>query len=224
MTGWSKWLRSHLIPFKQNRFLQIIIAVFAVFWIIMAIKPSDWKIWAVENALLIASVIVLAIVYRKFPQSNLSYLLIAFFLAMHAYASHYTYQNTPVDEWLKQVFQINRGFYDRIVHFAFGLLLSFPVREAVQYFLKLRGKWPSYIVTFSFITAASGLFELLEMWAAYLFNREMAAQYIGLEGDPFDAQKDMTMSLFGALLAIAIFLVLRKRLDRRSDGMGKNSD
>lgn len=214
MTGWSKWLRSHLIPFKQNRLLQIIIAVFVVFWIIMAIKPSDWKIWAVENALLIAFILVLAIVYRKFPLSNLSYLLIAFFLAMHAFAAHYTYQNTPVDEWLKQALHIKRGFYDRIVHFAFGLLVAFPVREAVQYFLKLRGKWPPYLVTFTFIMTASALYELLEMWSAYLFNRKMAAQYIGLEGDPFDAQKDMTMTLIGALLAVVILLILHKTLNK----------
>ncbi|MGO4109908.1 DUF2238 domain-containing protein [Paenibacillus sp. YAF4_2] len=214
MIGWSKWLRSHLIPFKQNRLLQMIIAVFIVFWIIMAIRPSDWKIWAVENSLLLAFIIVLAIVYRKFPQSNLSYLLIAIFLTMHAYAAHYTYQNTPIDEWLKQAFHIKRGFYDRIVHFAFGLLIAFPVREAVQYFLKLRKKWPPYIVTFTMIMTASALYELLEMWSAYLFNRKMAAQYIGLQGDPFDSQKDMTCALFGVLLAIVIFLILHKTLNK----------
>ncbi|MCM3626614.1 DUF2238 domain-containing protein [Paenibacillus glycanilyticus] len=214
MTDGSKWLRSHLIPFKQNRLLHTVIGVFVAFWIIMAIRPSDWKIWAVENALLIVFIVVLVVVYRKFPQSNLSYLFIAFFLAMHAFAAHYTYQNTPVDEWLKQAFHIKRGFYDRIVHFAFGLLIAFPVREAVQYFLKLRTKWPPYIVTFTIIMTASALYELLEMWSAYLFNRKMAAQYIGLEGDPFDAQKDMTMSLAGVLFAVLLFLLLHKRLKK----------
>lgn len=180
----------------------------------MAIRPSDWKVWAVENTLLVIFIVVLALVYRKFPQSNLSYLLIAIFLAMHAYAAHYTYQNTPVDEWLKQALHIKRGFYDRIVHFAFGLLIAFPVREAVQYFLKLRGKWPPYIVTFTIIMTASALYELLEMWSAYLFNRKLAAQYIGLEGDPFDSQKDMTMALIGILIAIALFLMLHTTLNK----------
>ncbi|MCK9862833.1 DUF2238 domain-containing protein [Paenibacillus sp. ATY16] len=224
MTDKSKWLRSHLIPLKQNRLLQITIAVLAVFWIIMAIRPSDWKIWAVENSLLVAFVIVLIVVYRKFPLSNLSYLLIAIFLAMHAYAAHYTYQDTPIDEWLKQLFHIKRGFYDRIVHFAFGLMIAFPVRESVQYFLKLRRKWPAYIVTFTMIMTASGLYELLEMWSAYLFNKKMAAKYIGLEGDPFDSQKDMTSALAGVLIAIVIFLILHRTLNRRNNKIGKNTD
>ncbi|ACT02717.1 DUF2238 domain-containing protein [Paenibacillus sp. JDR-2] len=220
----SKWLRSHLIPFKQNRLLQITIAVFSVFWIIMAIRPSDWKIWAVENSLLVAFVIVLIVVYRKFPHSNLSYVLIAIFLAMHAYAAHYTYQDTPIDDWLKQIFHIKRGFYDRIVHFAFGLLIAFPVREAVQYFLKLHKKWPAYIVTFTMIMTASALYELLEMWSAYLFNKKMAAKYIGLEGDVFDSQKDMTSALGGVLIAIVIFLILHNTLNRRNNTIGKNTD
>ncbi|GLX66794.1 DUF2238 domain-containing protein [Paenibacillus glycanilyticus] len=224
MTDNSKWLRSHLIPFKQNRLLQVAIAVLAVFWIIMAIKPSDWKIWAVENSLLVAFVVVLIVVYRKFPLSNLSYVLIAIFLAMHAYAAHYTYQETPIDDWLKQLFHIKRGFYDRIVHFAFGLLIAFPVREAVQYFLKLHRKWPSYIVTFTMIMTASALYELLEMWSAYLFNKKMAAKYIGLEGDPFDSQKDMTSALAGVLIAIVIFLIVHKALNRKNNMIGKNTD
>ncbi|WP_336772875.1 DUF2238 domain-containing protein [Paenibacillus sp. MMO-58] len=224
MTDKSKWLRSHLIPFKQNRVLQITIAVFTVFWIIMAIRPSDWKIWAVENSLLVAFVIILIVVYRKFPLSNLSYLLIAIFLAMHAYAAHYTYQDTPIDDWLKQLFHIKRGFYDRIVHFAFGLMIAFPVRESVQYFLKLHRKWPAYIVTFTMIMTASALYELLEMWSAYLFNKKMAAKYIGLEGDVFDSQKDMTSALGGVVIAVVIFLILHKTLNRRNNATGKNTD
>ncbi|WP_336788616.1 DUF2238 domain-containing protein [Paenibacillus sp. MMO-177] len=224
MTGISKWLRSHLIPFKQNRLLQITIAVFTALWIIAAIRPSDWKIWAVENSLLVAFVIVLIVMYRKFPLSNLSYLLIAIFLAMHAYAAHYTYQHTPIDDWLKQLFHIKRGFYDRIVHFAFGLLIAFPVREAVQYFLKLHRKWPAYIVTFTMIMSASALYELLEMWSAYLFNKKMAAKYIGLEGDVFDSQKDMTSALGGALIAIVIFLILHRALNGKNNTIGKNTD
>ncbi|GFN33467.1 DUF2238 domain-containing protein [Paenibacillus xylaniclasticus] len=207
-TGWSDRLRSHNIPFRKNGLLKTIIVLFAIWWIWMAIKPHEWKVWAVENVLLLAFVILLVCLYRVFPLSNLSYLLIAVFLAMHAYGGHYSYQDTPVDQWLKHTLHIKRGFYDRIVHFAFGLLMAFPVREAVLYELKLI-RTRQYVVTFAFIVAASGLFELLEMWAAYLFNKKLAAKYIGLEGDPFDSQKDMTMTLFGVLIAIGLFYWIR---------------
>ncbi len=204
MNGWSQRLRSHLIPFKRNKLLKATIVAFAIWWVIMAIHPHEWKVWAIENFLLIAFVVLLVCFYRVFPLSNLSYMLIALFLAMHAYGGHYSYQDTPVDEWLKHTFHIKRGFYDRIVHFFFGLLIAFPVREWVMYGLKLN-RTRQYIVTFSFIVAASGLFELLEMWAAYLFNKKLAAKYIGMQDDIFDSQKDMTMSLIGVLIAIGLF-------------------
>ncbi|MCR2805780.1 DUF2238 domain-containing protein [Paenibacillus soyae] len=193
--------------------LQATIAVFTVFWICMAIRPLDWKIWLVENALLVTAVILLIWFYRVLPLTNLSYILIAVFLAMHAYGGHFSYQLTPVDAWLKQAFHLERGVYDRIVHLAFGLFLAFPVREGVLFLLKLRHAG-QYVVTFAFIVAASGLFELLEMWAAVLFDPKMAAKYIGMQGDIFDAHKDMTMSLVGVLLALAIFGI-QKRIARK---------
>lgn len=136
-TGLSRLLLSHQIPFKQNALLQSILFGFIVFWICMAIHPKSWKDWAVENTLLVLYMIVMAFMYRTFRHSNLAYILIAIFLAMHAYAAHFTYQHTPIDEWMKQAFHIKRGFYDRVVHFAYGLMISFSIRESVLYFFKL---------------------------------------------------------------------------------------
>ncbi|TYP72047.1 DUF2238 domain-containing protein [Paenibacillus methanolicus] len=207
--NWSKLLRSHQIRFKANGLLQVTIVAFAVFWVCMAIRPLDWKIWLVENALSISFIILLIWTHRLLPLTNVSYLLIAAFLALHTYGAHFTYQLTPLDDWLKSLFHLKRGIYDRIVHFAFGLFLAFPAREAVLFRLKLRHAG-QYAVTFAFIVAASGLFELLEMWAAVLFDPKLAAKYLGMQGDPFDAQKDMTMTLFGVLLALGLFAVQRR--------------
>lgn len=209
-TGLSRLLLSHQIPFKHNGLLQAVIFGLVVFWICMAIHPKSWKDWAVENALVITFVVVLACMYRIYPHSNLSYILIALFLAMHVYAAHFTYQHTPVDDWMRRAFHTNRGFYDRVVHFAFGLMIAFPVREAVLYFMKLQF-WRNYVVTFTIIVSASGIYEMLEAWSALIFNSKLATQFVGLEGDPFDSQKDMTMALIGVLIAIGIFWIMHAR-------------
>jgi putative membrane protein len=209
-TGWSKLLFSHQIPFKHNWLLQATLYGFIVFWIRMAIHPKDWKIWAVENTLLVLFSIVLVIMYPIFPHSNLSYILIAVFLAMHAFASHFTYQQTPIDEWMRQTFHIKRGLYDRVVHFAFGLMIAFPIREAVLYFMKLQF-WRNYAVTLAIIVASNAVYEMLEAWSALIFNAKLATKFVGLEGDPFDSQKDMTMGLIGVLLAIGVFWIMSAR-------------
>lgn len=213
---WSRLLKSHQIRFKDNRLLQVIITAFTIFWVCMAIRPLDWRVWLVENALLVSAIVLLVWMYRVLPLTNLSYMLIAVFLALHAYGGHFTYNLTPVDEWLKQVFHLNRGIYDRLVHMAFGLFLAFPVREAVLFLLKLRHAG-QYVVTFAIIVAAGGLFELLEMWAAVWFDPKMAAKYIGMQGDIFDSHKDMTMSLIGVVLALAIFGIQKRIAHKRGD-------
>jgi putative membrane protein len=216
----SALLLSHQIPFKKNSLLHGIIGGFIVLWGLLAIRPSDWRIWLLENSLLVGFIVVLALAYRSYPLSNLSYLLIAVFLLLHAVGAHYTYQNTPVDVWAKRIFHVKRGIYDRIVHLAFGLMLVLPVREVLSRFMKLRNV-RLYIVTFTILLAASGLYELAEAWLALLADPQLAAAYVGLEGDPFDSQKDMTMALVGVLLTIGLISMLQflaKRRNRRYKG------
>ncbi len=35
-------------------------------------------------------------------------------------------------EWMKTIFHTERNHYDRLVHFSFGLLLSYPQREILM--------------------------------------------------------------------------------------------
>lgn len=61
------------------------------------------------------------------------------------------------------------------------------------------------------IVASSGIYEMLEAWSALIFNSQLATQFVGLEGDPFDSQKDMTCALAGVLIAIGIFWIMHAR-------------
>src|SRR5438067_2445028 len=56
-------------------------------------------------------------------------ILIAVYLILHAVGAHYTYALTPLGEWLKKTFDFSRNHFDRIIHFSFGLLMAYPVRE-----------------------------------------------------------------------------------------------
>ncbi|HAF03180.1 MAG TPA: DUF2238 domain-containing protein, partial [Spartobacteria bacterium] len=61
--------------------------------------------------------------------SNFSYLLIVMFLPMHAIGTHYTYAKVPAGFWLADLLHLKRNHYDRVIHFAFGFLLLYPMRE-----------------------------------------------------------------------------------------------
>jgi putative membrane protein len=217
------WLyRSNTIPFVKNWPLHIMIIVFILVWGLLAINPVDRIDWLLENALLIIFIAALAILYRTFALSNIAYLLITLFFILHAIGAHYTYQNTPVDVWIKKIFLTKRAIYDRIVHFSFGLFIAYPILETVVRVMKLRNVW-SYAVTFAVILASSALFEIVEMLVALLAG-PLGEEYLGLQGDPLDTQKDMAMTLIGSLLFIGLISWLSYLQHRDGLGLFGNED
>ncbi len=198
-------------PFRQNRLLQGTLVVYALVWILTAWKPLYPHDWMMENLLVFVTVPALALTYRRFPLSDLSYLLIALFLALHAIGAHYTYSNVPFGFYLKEVLHLSRNPFDRLVHFSFGLLLAYPVREIFLRIAKTRGFW-NYYLPLDVVLAFSAVFELFEMAAALLTSPELGDAYLGTQGDVFDAQKDMLMAGLGAAIAMAVTWLLRRQL------------
>ncbi|CAG7616181.1 Inner membrane protein YjdF [Paenibacillus solanacearum] len=195
-------------PFSRNFTLQFLIAVYAIYWIVLAFHPTNRGQWLMENVIPIATVALLGWTYRRFPLSNLSYGLLFVFLCLHTYAAHYTYQGTPVDVWLKSSFHTKRSYFDRVGHFAFGLLLAYPCRETLMRLTGIRGKG-SYVLAAAIILTFSALFEIVEA-AVGILAGSVGAQYVGLQGDVFDSERDMALGLAGAIIAMGI-LALRHR-------------
>jgi putative membrane protein len=194
------------IPFRSNLLLQISVAVFTLYWIFMGIWPVQRSLWLVENVLVIVLAIILVWTYRKFRFSNQSYLFILLFLILHTFATHYSYATTPIDEWLKTTFHTKRSYYDRFVHFAFGLLWVYPFGELYARLAGRCGAWP-YIIPTAIVMALSALFEITEAACALIAGQgQNEGEYVGMQGDVFDTQKDMLAAFAGALLALALLL------------------
>lgn len=150
-------------PLPHNRFLQGVAAAYLALWIALAIAPKHRSDWALENALVFALVAAL-VATRRFVFSNLSWLLIAAFLALHAVGAYSTYSETPIGFWMQDRFGWSRNHYDRLVHFAFGLLLTYPMREIALRVLRVRPLW-SWLLPFFAALAASSAYELIEAWS-----------------------------------------------------------
>ncbi|BFT75414.1 DUF2238 domain-containing protein [Paenibacillus sp. P36] len=187
---------------KKQWPLYVMITVFVVYWVFMAITPTDRMQWLMENILLVSVILVLLFTYKKFPLSQLSYLFIFIFLCFHTYGAHYTYQGTPFDVWLKGAFHTHRSYYDRVVHLLFGLLWAYPVREWLTRAGGMRGFW-SYAMPVAVVFGISAFFEIIEMGAAYVAG-QVGQEYVGMQGDVFDSEKDMGLGLIGALISMIL--------------------
>ncbi|MCA9422875.1 MAG: DUF2238 domain-containing protein, partial [Nitrospira sp.] len=171
--------------------------------------------WFLENILAIGLVIVLIAIYREFPLSDLSYLLLTVFLTLHAVGAHYTYSKVPLGFWIQDMLGLDRNHFDRIAHFSFGLLLAYPLRELFLRRVQVQGFW-AYYLPISGILALSGFFEILESWVALLVSPELGEAYLGTQGDEWDAQKDMTVAVIGAFLTIMLTYAHSKLVTQKS--------
>jgi putative membrane protein len=121
-------------------------------------------------------------------------------LVSHAYAE------VPFGFRLQQVFGLSRNPFDRLVHFAYGLLLAYPLREILIQLADARGLW-SYYLPVSGMLAQSGFFEIVEAVVAQIVSPELGAAYLGTQGDECDAQKDMIAAFPGALRCMALVVI-----------------
>ncbi len=185
------------------RLHQGLLAAYLVLWTVLAIAPVDRRDWLLENILPVLLCGLLIGTYRRFRFSDRSYVLIALFMAVHAVGAHYTYAHVPAGYWMQQALDLTRNHFDRLAHAAFGLLLTYPVRELFVRLAHLRGFWSHYFAITT-VVAFSGLFEILEAWVAQIVSPELGALYLGTQGDIWDAQQDMTAVLVGALLCAAL--------------------
>jgi putative membrane protein len=202
--------------FTENRFLQILVTAYALVWIAAAINPLDRLVWGLENILVAVLVTILVVTYRRFAFSNLSYLLIALYLSLHAIGTHTGYAQTPIGFWLKDILGLARNPYDRIIHFSFGLLLAYPFYELVVRTGNLR-RWAAHWSPVSIILAASVGFEVMESLIAEIVSPGTGPAWLGAQGDEWDMQFDLAAALLGAL-AVMPFTYWEERVAAKLGG------
>ncbi len=104
--------------------------------------------------------------------------------------------------------------YDRLVHFAFGLLIVYPIREMSVRIAKTKGFW-GYFVPFMIISAFAGFYEIIEWIAAINVDPVAGSAFLGTQGDEWDAQKDMALAIVGAFITLSIVMLVNIVLKKK---------
>lgn len=182
----------------------------AAAFLLAAYRPDTVFDWALENALVCCFVLALIWTYRKLPLSDLSYLLIFLYLGLHEWGAHYKYSDVPLGEWMKGWLHTHRNHYDRIVHFAFGLLLSYPMQEVFVRSARVTGMW-RYYFPIEATLCCSAIYEMMEAGMASILSPQRGEEFVGMQGDIWDSQEDMLMAGLGSIVAMIIVYHVRKR-------------
>jgi len=209
------------LAIPHRKYLLILSLVFAVWWALLAIKPWDRHDWLAENALAIAGAVLIIGYHKKLLLSRVSYTLIFVFMCLHQVGAHYTYAEVPYDAWFKsltghtfnELVGWERNNFDRVVHFCYGLLLAYPIREVFLRVADVRGFW-GYFLPLDLTMSTSMLFELIEWGAAEMFGGNLGQAYLGTQGDVWDAHKDMALASLGALISMTVTALINRRMQR----------
>ncbi len=174
------------------------------------IAPHARDVWVAEIVPVTLVFGGLVWLYPRFRFSNAAYLLMAVWLFWHTVGAHYTFAEVPFD-WFNRLIGSQRNQFDRIGHFSVGFY-AFAVTE---WLLRTRQCRPLLAGLFGLllIMAIAAGYEIVEWLFAVYYGGEAGIEFLGSQGDVWDAQKDMLADTLGALFALALYARLRP--DRR---------
>ena len=212
---------AHFDATAHRRFAVGVFAAFAVVFVALAWAPSYRDDWLLENVLVFLLVPFFVVTYRRLPLSRLSYLSILCFLVLHEVGSHYTYSEVPYDAAFEAAFGRSldallgweRNHYDRVVHFLYGVLITYPTREIFLRVANVRGLW-GYLFPLLVVMSSSLLFEMIEWVAALIFGGELGMAYLGTQGDVWDSHKDSVLATAGSMVALLAIAATHAVFDR----------
>ena len=177
----------------------LVIQVAAALW--SGLGAPDPATWAFEVLPLGAVMAVFTIRRRRFRFSDLAYVLLTWFFLIQCLGGRYTFAEVPFPDALREALGLERNPVDRLGHFFQGFVPAVLLRE---WLIRRRGMRAGGTV-FWLVTGCclgfSAAYELLEMGVVLLFYPGAGPEWLGHQGDPWDAQWDMTMAVSGAVLA-----------------------
>jgi putative membrane protein len=175
-----------------------------------AYRPERVFDFFLENGAVTILLTGLIVSYRKLSLSDLSYVLIVVYLSIHEWGAHYKYSDVPLGEWMKPWLHTSRNMYDRVAHFSFGLMLSYPMQEVFMRSVGVTSRW-RYMLPVEATLSFSAIYEMMEAGAASVLSPQRGEEFVGMQGDMWDSQEDMFMAGLGSLVAMLVVAAVRHR-------------
>ncbi len=183
---------------RSSREPLVLLGLGAVALVVSAIGAYDRLTWFLEVAPIFIGVPILIATHRRFPLTPLLYRLIFLHALILMAGGHYTYARVPLGFWFRDILGLTRNHYDRLGHFAQGLVPAILTREILlRKGIVLRRGWLFFLVT-CVCLAFSACYEFVEWWSAVI-GGSAADEFLGTQGDVWDTQWDMLWALIGAI-------------------------
>jgi putative membrane protein len=173
-------------------------------------RPFDRATWLLEVAPVLIALPLLLATRASYPLTTLLYVLLFLHALVLIGGGAYTYARVPAGHWVQEAMGLARNPYDKLGHFMQGFVPAIIAREILIRGQHVRGPRMLAFVCICVPMAISAVYELLEWWTALALGQG-AQEFLGTQGDPWDAQSDMFFALIGACTALLTLARLHDR-------------
>lgn len=197
-----------------GRELVALLVVLAAIFVWSFIAPFDVLTWWMEAMPVIVALPLLMLTRQSFPLTRLVYYLIFFHCLVLLVGAHYSYARVPPGLWVQDWLDLSRNHYDRFAHLVQGLVPAMIAREILLRLEVVRpGPWQFFLVC-CVCLALSALYEIIE-WQSAIWGGDSSLDFLGVQGDVWDAQWDMLLALTGSILGQWLLSGMHNRQLRR---------
>jgi putative membrane protein len=196
----------------KHYFPHFFAVVYVIFFIVLGISPVSREVWIAEITPVVIIFLILVVTYKKFRFSNVAYVLMGFWIFWHTIGGHYTFANVPFS-WVSDILGSERNHFDRIGHFSVGFY-SYAMAEWLLRKKYCNLKLALFFSLFFIMSVAAG-YEIIEWWYAAAEGGDAGIEFLGSQGDIWDAQKDMLSDTLGAFASLTLFCFIRP--DKKND-------
>jgi putative membrane protein len=151
-----------------------------------------------------------AVWLRRLPCTGIAFTVLVVHSVVLIIGGIYTYAHVPLGAWVQEWMARPRNDYDRFGHFMQGFAPALLWREVFlrNAIVASRGWLPVIVV--GMCLAFSAFFELLEFAVAMGFG-DASSDFLGAQGDGWDAQWDMLFCFVGSIAALFLLAPLQDR-------------
>ena len=186
----------------KNIYTMLVVFFGTLIWSIT--NPKEGFTCFLEIIPAIIGVLILALTFKRFRFTDFTYFVILIHCIILFIGGHYTYAEVPLFDYIREIFHQSRNNYDKVGHFAQGLVPAMIIRE-----LFIRKKVISNQSFFNFIIvsiclAISAAYEWLE-WGVSVATGDGGDAFLGTQGYVWDTQSDMLFATIGAIMGLILF-------------------
>lgn len=181
-----------------------LITVFFTTLLWSVINPAEGFTCFLEIIPALIGIVILALTFKKFRFTNFTYTLILLHCIILFIGGHYTYAQVPLFDYFKEIFHQSRNNYDKVGHFAQGLVPAMITRELFIRKNVIANKSFFNFIIVCICLAISAAYEWIE-WGVSIATGDGGDAFLGTQGYVWDTQSDMLFATIGAIVGLLLF-------------------